>query len=448
MRGSVQWVIAATSIAPVIVLGSLTALSAPARVVTVTDDDLVGVTETAAPNSDFKMENGPFFTDFGTLGRNGCEECHVRRLGWGVAADAASALPPTAPFFVFDGSDCLPPGVPNTSASNSTEARTFGNTRIELAIPQGADFSLQSFVDPLACPTAPSDSLLRMYRRPLPVANSRFLVNVMWDGREDVTSTLFDNMKHQADTATLIHSQATAHLSDANQSSIASFQTNLFAAQSKVGSLRLDTKGANGGAVFLMTKVAPSFFIGMNDPFSSGFTSAVFNIYQAWEPGRTPPTPQAAAIGRGEAIFNTKRITIADVPGLNGPDDPLTAPISGFCGTCHNTPNVGSHSSSLFVDTRVTSPAVSHLPVYTFVQMSSQRLMSVTDPGFALTTGRFQDIGKIKVPGLRNLAPRAPYFHNGSAFDLLAVVTFYDQRFGIGLTAQEKSDLVAFLQAL
>jgi cytochrome c peroxidase len=40
------------------------------------------------------------------------------------------------------------------------------------------------------------------------------------------------------------------------------------------------------------------------------------------------------------------------------------------------------------------------------------------------------------------------YFHNGSAKDLWAVVNFYNDRFHINLTKQEKSDLVAFLGSL
>jgi len=49
---------------------------------------------------------------------------------------------------------------------------------------------------------------------------------------------------------------------------------------------------------------------------------------------------------------------------------------------------------------------------------------------------------------LRGLAARAPYFHNGSAKDLEAVVEFYDLRFGIGFTRQERDDLLAFLRTL
>ena len=54
-------------------------------------------------------------------------------------------------------------------------------------------------------------------------------------------------------------------------------------------------------------------------------------------------------------------------------------------------------------------------------------------------------IGKTKGPILRGLSGRAPYFHNGSARNLGEVVDFYETRFNIGLTAQERADLIAFL---
>jgi cytochrome c peroxidase len=49
---------------------------------------------------------------------------------------------------------------------------------------------------------------------------------------------------------------------------------------------------------------------------------------------------------------------------------------------------------------------------------------------------------------LRGLAARAPYFHNGFAKDLDAVVTFYTTRFNFTLSPAQKADLVAFLQSL
>jgi cytochrome c peroxidase len=54
----------------------------------------------------------------------------------------------------------------------------------------------------------------------------------------------------------------------------------------------------------------------------------------------------------------------------------------------------------------------------------------------------------MKVPVLRGLSARAPYFHNGSARSLADVIRFYDERFHIGLSDREKEDLVAFLSAL
>jgi cytochrome c peroxidase len=76
------------------------------------------------------------------------------------------------------------------------------------------------------------------------------------------------------------------------------------------------------------------------------------------------------------------------------------------------------------------------------------RPFQVTDPGRALVTGKWTDIGKTKGPNLRGLSMRAPFFHNGSARDLPTIVDFYNARFAIGLTAAQRSDLVEFLGAL
>jgi len=68
--------------------------------------------------------------------------------------------------------------------------------------------------------------------------------------------------------------------------------------------------------------------------------------------------------------------------------------------------------------------------------------------------------GAFKVPGLRNVELTGPYMHNGSMATLEQVVQFYNRGGNfqnpeldpdiqpIGLTAQEKSDLVAFLKSL
>ena len=74
--------------------------------------------------------------------------------------------------------------------------------------------------------------------------------------------------------------------------------------------------------------------------------------------------------------------------------------------------------------------------------------VQVTDIGRAMISGKCADVGKLKGPVLRALAARAPYFHNGAAATLNDAVEFYNQRFNLSLTQQQKTDLVAFLGSL
>jgi cytochrome c peroxidase len=415
-----------------------------------------GTAVTTSPTRLDLSPRNPFFTNFGTNQRT-CGTCHAINQGWSITPTAVRTLALNHPIFVFDGSDCLPPGVPNPDPRiHSTETRLYGNIRVDLPIPRNADFVLERYVDTKRCPTPPSAANIRVYRRPLPTANVAFLATVMWDGRENVTQNNTDNLKHQSNEATIGHAQATRVLTDGERTNIVNFELGKFNAQLTVGSLALNTNGGNGGAEYIYRNVLPNFFIGINDPFLPGFTSVIFDVFKNWEPGgpTPPPNAQAAAIGRGERIFNTRRINITNVAGLNGPNDASQAPIQGFCGTCHDSPNIGNHSVSLPIDIGISAvnPVggldVRHLPVYTFRQVSTGRRITLTDPGRALISGRFVDMGKMKGPTLRSLASRAPYFHNGSARDLATVIRFYDERFAIGFTAQERSDLAAFLGAL
>jgi cytochrome c peroxidase len=76
------------------------------------------------------------------------------------------------------------------------------------------------------------------------------------------------------------------------------------------------------------------------------------------------------------------------------------------------------------------------------------RVIYTSDPGYALTTGRCIDIGKITAQSMRGLAGRAPYFANGAARTLREVVDYYDRRYTIELTEPEKQDLTHLLEAL
>ena len=56
--------------------------------------------------------------------------------------------------------------------------------------------------------------------------------------------------------------------------------------------------------------------------------------------------------------------------------------------------------------------------------------------------------GKYRTTPLRGLQQHPPYFHDGSAPDLRAVVDHYDTLFGLNLTSGEKADLVEYLKSL
>ncbi len=87
----------------------------------------------------------------------------------------------------------------------------------------------------------------------------------------------------------------------------------------------------------------------------------------------------------------------------------------------------------------------------------------LADTGRFGITGDPADLGKFKVPGLRNVARTAPYMHNGMFRTLEEVIDYYDQPDAVvtaaigrdtllarplGLLPAEKSDLKAFLEAL
>jgi cytochrome c peroxidase len=55
---------------------------------------------------------------------------------------------------------------------------------------------------------------------------------------------------------------------------------------------------------------------------------------------------------------------------------------------------------------------------------------------------------KYRTTPLRGLLQHPPYFHDGSAPDLPAVVDHYDALFGLNLTADQKADLAEYLKSL
>jgi cytochrome c peroxidase len=433
------------------------------------DKDLTGAVATFQPTGATFPANNPFFQNLGTNGRS-CFTCHQPQTGWTVSAagvaDRFAASNGADPIFrLVDGATCPTADVSNLRSKRQAYKLLIekGLIRIGLPMPNGVQFAVTSVDDPYSCNTNPitgltssTTGIVSIYRRPLPSTNLGFLSTIMFDGREP-------NLTNQAVDATLTHAQANAAPTAAQLAEIVAFENGIFTAQEIdriAGVLHRD--GALGGPVALSLQ---PFFIGVNDPFGNNptglpFTSNIFDVYRPWLSAYgddEDDVERRRSIARGEGVFNTTNINITGVAGIN--DVLGVSSFSGFCGTCHDTPNVGDHSVKAPLDIGVAdagtkSPPVldiTGLPVFTLTCNQGPlagQVFNVTDPGRALISGQCADIGKVKGPILRGLASRAPYFHNGSAATLLDLVNFYDQRFGIGFTDQQKNDLVNFLNTL
>jgi cytochrome c peroxidase len=399
----------------------------------------------------------PFFQSLGTNGR-ACVTCHQPSTGWTVTPaqvrrrfERTGGLDPI--FRTNDGSNSPFADVSTVEARRSAYSMLLnkGLIRVGIGVPAGAEFTLESADDPYGFASAGE---LSLFRRPQPSTNLAFLSTVMLDGRETFPgqSITFDLMD-QANAATQGHAQASAPLSTEQREQIVAFESSLFTAQiydAAAGELIVNK--ARGGPKTLSEQ---EFYIGINDPLGLNprgipFTPVVFTNFEAWmnlesDGGRNAAR---AAIARGEQLFNSKPIAIEGVKGLN--DVVSLETIHGTCGTCHDSPNVGNHSVSAPLDIGLTDAArrTPDMPLYKLKNKTTGDFAWTTDPGRALITGQWKDIGKFKGPILRGLAARAPYFHNGSAATLTDVVQFYNTRFNIGLTDAEIADLVAFLRAL
>jgi cytochrome c peroxidase len=415
--------------------------------------------------------NNPFFQSLGTNGR-ACVDCHRPDQGWTITPSRLRQL--------FEQSAGLAPVFRNNDGANSPVADvstverrrtaysmllTRGVIRVGLPVPANSEFTLTGVQDPYHFAT---QSELSLFRRPLPGTNVRFVSAVMWDGRNTFQpiygpDDLKSNLKKQAIGAVLGHAQGTAAPSDSQLAAIADFVMGLHTTQTwdkDAGSLR--ARGATGTPGDL---AAQDFYIGLNDPIGMNpqgttFNASAMQLFTSWTklngPGSDPAdfsdtqSRNAAreAVARGEQIFNTHPIALKGVGGLNDAlDQPL---IQGTCTTCHDVPNVGNHSVGMALNIGIADESrhTPDMPLYTLRNNNTGAIVRSTDPGRALITGKWSDIGKFKGPILRAIPARAPYFHDGSAATLADVVRFYDSRFSIGFTEQQKEDLIAFLRSL
>lgn len=432
-----------------------------------------GIHRTITTLPSFELTN-PFFKPLGTNGRT-CATCHALSEGLNINPafaqslfDLTEGLDPL--FAAVDGANSPSADMSTVEArrANTTMLRNKGLFRIGLRLPANAEFSIEAVDDPYG---NASPVEISAFRRPLPTTNLKFLSTVMWDGRElSTTGSISAALRSQVKDAVLGHMQATTPPTEEQITQIVNFETRLFTTQvydNTVGSL--DTFEVRATPE-LLARIP--FFPGINRFIGNhgrhlGFNQHVFTLFRAWLPRpprfRRQPSPAQQSIARGERIFTSRAFTVSDVPGFTDrltPPPPRGArgrfpnrhrvPVRSTCASCHNTPFVGSSSLPFLMNTGVSDAGrrTSDMPLYTLRNNTTGERIQTTDPGAAMTSGKWSDIGKFKVPSLRGLETHSPYMHNGFSEDLLEIINFYDTRFAIGLSAQDKEDLASFLKSL
>ncbi len=445
-------------------------------------------------------EQGAFFRNLGTNGRT-CATCHVASQAMSLSATGiqvrfAQTRGQDPLFAAVDGANC-----PNARTGNYAEHSlllSHGLIRIFLPLPANAQFSVSVVHDPYGCAMVPDPNggqpVISVYRRPLPTTNLKFLSTIMFDGREThallnseptFLANLSTDLTQQALDAITIHAQAAQPPTASQLADIVGFELGLFSAQVyDADAGLLSARGAYGGPVNLAGD-SQLYYPGINDslgadPSGEPFNPVSMTLFAAWaklnDDGNFIETYRDAErrkIAAGAALFNSAPAQISNVRGLND-NAALGNPgtFTGTCTTCHDTPNVGNHSFPLPLDIGTghsVLPSVEpdpniaeglaelsmpDLPVY-FIKGCSNPFnpgqpesFYTTDPGKALISGLCSDFNRGKGPILRGLAARAPYFHNGAAANLDELVNFYNQRFQMNLTEEQKEDLVAFLNSL
>jgi hypothetical protein len=430
-------------------------------------NDPAGQFATFQPRGD-TPETGAFFQSLGTNGRT-CATCHQPADAWGLStADIQNTFNQsggTDPLFAaVDGADCI-------DSTSHDLLLNHGLFRILLPIGpklfNGATprFTITVNKDPTNCQLnnpnvqaqcvaafGAGEQCISVYRRPLPTTNLTYQGMLMWDGREPspITDGLTAALNKQAADATVGHAQATTRPTQAQQNDMSSFESGLFTSQMTDNSAgALDGNGATESPQGMAS--LPFFFGDNASDFrglkTPGFTTNVFTFFDAWLSltGTDPVSLAQESIARGQNIFNNR------IFNFNPTGPPLAT-----CSLCHNAPNLGNNSdnpaerqkNSSDIPNQAILNTGSYLPIFAFTCTATGVVSNTTDPGRALIDGLCGSLRRIKVPTLHGLAARAPYFHNGSAPDLDTVVNFYNNRFNIGLSAQDHADLVNFMNAL
>jgi hypothetical protein len=434
------------------------------------------------------MRDHPFFT---ALGRNGraCVSCHQPAYGMSVSAEALRerwrATQGKDPVFAaFDGSNC--PNLPQQLAASHSLLLQRGLFRIvrpwppqdELGHSIAPEFALEVVRDATGCNTSGQYGLnakqpnVSVFRRPRPAANLKYAIanerasllvakNGLPAAANAVDTPAALNIVADARHATLhaqaldalqTHLQITTPLDAQRLQRLVDFELQIYAAQSR---------HVLGGAL-----AAPGSLLGpeallRGQPGLPGnnLQTPLFGDLTAWQSAAADTAQREfrASALRGYGVFFLRTFFIRDAMHFN--TQGIGNPAKRTCAGCHAMQGTGMELAAGWIDSGTTnSPWADDAPELPLFKVTCDadlpphaflgRTIYTHDPGRALSTGKCNDVGAIVMQQLRGLAARPPYFANGAASTLREVVDFYDRRFNIRFTEQDKQDLVNFLSTL
>jgi hypothetical protein len=433
----------------------------------------------------------PFFTAVGPGGR-ACVTCHQPADGMSLSTSSVQRQwernGPADPLFAaYDGSNC--PSLPQADRASHSLLLDHGLIRIARPWPPRdsagtviePDFRLEVVRDPTGCNTDPkwgmtsANPQISVFRRPRPVANFKYIeaMGFAYDPKsgmplpvdQETGKPVSGNLMADGrvlSLATQLHDAASTHLQFLDKMGaedvrlIQDFERRIYVAQfADKGGGPLDAAGAEGGP----RKLAES------DPGRLGSQGiAVWGEFAAWEKmsdeekAKLSPEVQAfrESVARGARIFRDRTFLISDSAGINSPVG-FGNPVRNSCVFCHNMSQMGMDVAPGQIDLGTTNkPFADPMPRLPLFRVTCTgkphpyygQIVYTSDPGYALTTGHCADVGKITLQTLRGLSARVPYFSNGSAKDLRELIEFYNRRYNIGYTEQEKQDLINLMGAL
>lgn len=402
-------------------------------------------------------------------------------------------------FATYDGANC--PNLPQGDPASHSLLLERGLFRIGLPWPaKGVDgkpidpeFTIEVVRDPSGCNTHPTFGLtsanptISVYRRPRPVANTKYTTHQLFgvspfigknglptardpETGKPVSMNLTADARHptlavQARDAAATHLEFKGKLTTKQIQEITDFEARIYSAQVMqhgAGSL-VEPDGPISFGPRNLAK-GDAGYLGNN------ITRMIFPMGDAWKeakPGETAEQRRKReSIRRGHDIFMFRTFWIKDSMHMNTVG--LGNPTKRTCATCHGMHMTGLDASNGWMDIGTTNrPWAKEEPVNPWNDRKEQmplfkvtckpnvlphpylgRVIYTQDPGRALISGKCNDVGTIVMQQFRGLASRAPYFSNGSAGNIRELIDFYDRRYNIQFTEQERVDLSNFMGAL